>query len=82
MGGVFVLGPSDAGVTEHERITGGLDVSARGRAHIVGPLWVVLSAAMLVPFRGEPFKVGATPYYQPEPIALIVTVGPSFAFDL
>lgn len=82
VGGVFVVGQSGAAATEHERITGGLDVSARARVHVVGPLWVVLSAAMLVPFRGDVFYAGATPYYHPEPIALIVTLGPSFAFDL
>lgn len=83
VGGVFVLGQSAATpVDEHERITGGLDVSARGRVRVVGPLWIALSAALLVPFRGESFFVGGVPYYRPEPVALIVTLGPSFAFDL
>lgn len=84
VGGVFVLGQSRAASpAERDRVTGGLDVSVRGRVRLVGPLWVVLSAALLVPFRGERFvdDVG-TPYYAPEPVALVVTLGPSFAFDL
>ena len=85
IGGIFVVGQSGAmTLGEHERITGGLDVSLRGRVRLVGPLWVVLSAALIVPFRNQGFTVspGPTTYYQPEPVALIVTLGPSFAFDL
>lgn len=83
VGGVFVVGQSQITPTERERITGGLDVSARGRVHLIGPLWAVLSLALLVPFRGDGFygSDGAR-YDTPEPVALIVTLGPSFAFDL
>lgn len=81
VGGVFVLGGTTR-VPEQERITGGLDVSARGRVHLIGPLWITLSAALLVPFRNEGFLDGGRSYYVPEPVALIVTLGPSFAFEL
>jgi hypothetical protein len=86
IGGIFVVGQSGAMMLgEHERITGGLDVSLRGRVHVIGPLWITLSAALIVPFRNQGFtstSVVITTYYQPEPVALIVTLGPSFAFDL
>jgi len=84
VGGIFVIGQSrSARPPEDNRITGGLDVSVRGRVRVIGPLWIVLSAALIVPFRGEHFVDDAnTPYYAPEPLALIVTLGPSFAFDL
>jgi hypothetical protein len=80
VGGIFVL---SGAVTEHERITGGLDLSVRGRVHLVGPLWATLSAALLVPFRNETFfDAAAIAYDRPEPVALVVTLGPSFAFEL
>jgi len=82
VGGIFVIGATSGALTEHERITGGLDVSIRGRLHVVGPLWATLSAALLVPFRNEGFYDATTAYYRPEAVALIVTLGPSFAFDL
>ena len=71
-------------LTEHERITGGLDLSFRARVHAIGPLWFVLSVAMLVNFRTDPFLRGTPPihYYAPEQVALVVTLGPSLAFDL
>ena len=82
-GFVFVIGQSPGAVpTERERITGGLDVSLRGRVHVIGPLWAVLSAALLVPFRGEAYLDGTTRYARPDPVALVVTLGPSFAFEL
>ncbi|MFO0686296.1 MAG: hypothetical protein U0234_29810 [Sandaracinus sp.] len=82
VGGVFVLGQSQITPTERERITGGLDVSVRGRVRLIGPLWAVLSLALLVPFRQEGFfGTDGARYYGPEPVALIVTLGPSFAFE-
>ncbi len=82
VGGVFVLGQAQITPTERERITGGLDVSVRGRVRLVGPLWAVLSLALLVPFRQEGFfGADGTRYYGPEPVALVVTLGPSFAFE-
>ncbi len=83
VGGVFVIDQSSGALlSERERITGGLDVSVRGRVRVIGPLSIVLSAALLVPFRNEGFLDGTRSYYVPEPVALIVTLGPSFAFDL
>ena len=83
IGAVFVIGQSGAMVLgEHERVTGGLDFSLRARVHLIGPLWLTLSAALIVPFRNQGFVSMSTAYYQPEPVALIVTLGPSFAFDL
>jgi hypothetical protein len=84
VGAVFVVGSERTVVpTDTNRITGGLDLSVRGRVHLIGPLWLTLSAALLVPFRNQSFNYAMTiPYYAPEPVALIVTLGPSFAFDL
>jgi hypothetical protein len=84
IGSAFVLGGATVATTESERITGGLDLSVRGRVHVIGPLWVTLSAALIVPFRTQSFTYGPRmdPYWTPEPVALIVTLGPSFAFDL
>ena len=39
-------------------------------------------AALLVPFRGEPFTSGGVPYYRPEPVALVISLGPSLDFAL
>jgi hypothetical protein len=85
VGAVIVIGGSaGAAPLEHERFTVGADVSVRAGVHLVGPLALVLSAALVVPFRTEGWQRGApaTTYYVPEPVGLVVSLGPSFGFEL
>ncbi len=85
VGAVLVVGES-AGEDpiERERFTVGLDVSARAGVQLVGPLALVLSAALVVPFRTEGWQRSSPPstYYVPEPVGLVVSLGPSFELDL
>ncbi len=51
--------------------------------HVIGPLAIVLSAALVVPFRTEGWqRAPTTTYWIPEPVGLVVSVGPSLSFEL
>jgi hypothetical protein len=84
VGGVFVVGQSaGTNAIERERFTVAADVSIRAGVHLVGPLVLVLSAALVVPFRTEGWRrEPLTTYYVPEPVGLVVSLGPSLDFEL
>lgn len=83
VGAAIVVGQSGATALERERFTVGLDVSARAAVRLVGPLALVLAAALVVPFRTEGWQhTPSTTYYVPEPVGLVVSLGPSLDLEL
>lgn len=85
VGGTFVIGSSpDAQPIERERFTVFAEAELRAGVHAVGPLSIALAVGLVVPFRTEGWQRGTPPstYYVPEPVGLVVSLGPSLGFEL
>lgn len=65
-------------VTEPERVTVQANASFGVHVMIAGPLYFAASAALVVPFRSEPFLLRGPPtavWWRPEPVAGVLALG-------
>jgi hypothetical protein len=84
LGGALVVGNARAmTLRENERFLVQLDVQAAGRVVLFGPLALHVLAALLVPFRNDPWQqMDGTTFFTPEPVGAMVGLGISIDLTL